>query len=159
MRFFTDEKCETGVAHAEYEKYWHEHRDLLTDDLLRINGGMLPERCFPDHRAAIYLHDARIKEFLRDSQDVRILLYGDHFGDLRIIRMHYSGVVECEGVTSANLSNNMYSDLMCHETTIDKDGVFNHQMLFASGDILMIRFRLFAVEVSDDEKPLYDSRR
>jgi hypothetical protein len=158
MQFFTDEKCGKGVAHAEYEKFWEVNRGLLPDDLLRINGGMLPESCFPDCEAAIELHDARVQEFLRDSSDVRILLYGDHLGDLRIIRLHYSGVVECEGITAAILSNNMHSDLMCHETTIDKDGIFKHQMLFASGDILSIRFRRFSVTVSDDEEPQLETR-
>lgn len=149
MQFFTDELCETGQPHAEYERYWRANSARMPKNLLRINGGMLPLEWFPVPDDAIFLHDARIRSVDLQLPHVTIQMCGDHRGALREICLHYSDVFECTEVPSRLLAETPDSDLMCHETTVLDDGRFNHKMLFASSDVLSISFAELEIKITD----------
>lgn len=152
MQFFTDELFESGKSHAAYERYWTVNRKRLPYCLLRINRGMLPGHFFASPDDAINLHDARIQRVDAAMSNVTLHLHGDYHGASREIVLCYTGVLKYSPVPDVLLTDEPDSDLMCHETTVITDGVFNHKMLFASSDILSIDFT--ALEIQVVEHPL-----
>ena len=150
MKFFTDEKFARGLSHTEYERYWLDNRDNLPAELLRMNGGMLPDSMLADTHDPICLHDARIQEQHFENGNLTILLHGDHNGALRQILLQYINA-DVEFPISASLTKNTSDcDLLCHELTIDPDGRFDHRMMFANSEIVALKFTAIEIGVQDD---------
>jgi hypothetical protein len=157
LRFFSEEKFEARLSHREYEQYWLENRHRMPESLLRINGGMLPERCFPNPEGAIDLHDARIRTFHDENGCISMHLHGNlavrrgRKTDwiLREIWLSYSGAAASLPPSGEILTDKPDSDIMVHETTILNDGRFNHKILFASGEILSLDFSALDVKIKD----------
>lgn len=153
LRFFTDDKCQACTAGGEYEQYWKANKVRLSEVLLRINGGMLPEHCFDEPEKAITLHDARIRALDDGGSQVSMLLFGDHRGALREIRLQYTGVTKLIGFSNHLLADMPDCDIGCHETTVADNGEFNHLIQFAGGQLLSIQFTDLHVQLIDHPLP------
>ena len=157
MQFFNDELFARGKSYSAYQQYWTVNREHLSEALLRISGGMLPDNFFPPNIDPIYLHDARIHAAHMRPANVSLHLHADRAGALREISLHYAGVTKCTPIPDVLLADVSHSDLMCHEVTISDANRFNHKLLFASSDVLALDFATLSITLIDH--PLARSAR
>lgn len=150
MRFFTDEKCQLGTAHSEYEQYWRDNFDRMPKLALRLSAGMLPIEFIAETNDPVFLHDARVQASKVTDNLLSLTLHGDDDGGLRIINIQYDcSEFSIPKIPATLLANMPDCDLACHEFQIESDWI-NHQILFASGTELTIPFHNIFAEFNPD---------
>ena len=142
MKFFTDQKYDSGVALSEYETYCRANWDLIPIELKIISEGMLPEDMLLGIEQ-VSLHDARILTTKTDDSSVTLELITDHEGGLRKVWLEYRESKMLKKPSSAVLDSkkdDSDNDIMCHEIGLELNGRYTHALLFASGEELQIQF-------------------
>ncbi|MDP6634660.1 MAG: hypothetical protein QGG42_07175 [Phycisphaerae bacterium] len=150
MKYFTDDKCQSGEADSEYAAYCRSIWDLLPDSLKEIQDWQLPDDlCHFDSK--ICLHDGKLRNMAHDSRRITAEIETDFYGASRRIFLSYGDAVVVQSVdVSMHNGTATYGDddIMCTEITVCGDR-YQQSLLFASGQELILEFSEFSFRYSD----------
>jgi len=145
MFYWTDEKLHNGTAHSDYEKYCQKIWKSLPSEFRTMHKGMLPEE-FCD-TLKYDMHDKRILGFVNSESCLKISYEMWSEEEDRPYKLHTEylehKIIQDVSQFIKSPQDHMDRDLACHEVAVLENNIFQHSILFVTGEELIISFKDF----------------